>query len=30
MGVPTSKVGYAAVMPRREVHEVHKHMWGGT
>ena len=24
MGVPTSEVGYAPAMPRREDHEVHK------
>jgi len=28
MGVPTSEVGYTSAMPRREVHEVHKDMWG--
>ena len=28
MGVPASEVGYTAVMPRREDHEVHKDMWG--
>ena len=28
MGVPTSEVGYASAMPRREDHEVHKDMWG--
>jgi len=27
MGVPTSEVGYTAVMLRREDHEVHKDMW---
>ena len=29
MDVPTSEVGYAPVMPRREDHEVHKRTFGG-
>jgi len=27
MDVPNSEVGYTAVMPKREDHEVHKDMW---
>jgi len=27
MGVPTSEVGYAPAMLRREDHEVHKDVW---
>jgi len=26
MGVPTSEVSYSSAMPRREDHEVHKHV----
>jgi len=28
MGVPTSEVGYASAMPRKEAQEVHIDMWG--
>jgi len=28
MGIPTSEVGYASAMPRREDHDIHKDIWG--